>query len=75
MIERLKTWWHYLAEHRTKVVGICGVVAGCTQNYLESNNIAFIPQKWRGVLVAGFGAITFCVGLFNSIRMASRDEH
>lgn len=64
----------WLWDHRTKAIGVLGVVAGCTQSYLESNNIAFLPQKWHGVLVAGFGAITFCVGMYNSIRMSLRDR-
>lgn len=64
----------WIWAHRTKCIGILGVVAGCTQSYLESNDIAFLPQKWHGVLVGGFGAITFCVGLYNSVRNSLRDK-
>lgn len=67
-------WLAWLGAHKTKIVGICGIVAGCTQNYLEANNIAFLPAKWHGVLVASFGAITFMVGLYNSIRMTFKDN-
>lgn len=65
------TW---MWRHRTKCIGILGVIAGCTQNYLEANNIAFLPPKWHGILVAAFGAVTFCVGLYNSIRMSLKDQ-
>jgi hypothetical protein len=66
-----QAWFRWIWCHRTKCVGILGVIAGCTQNYLANNNIAFIPAAWHGVLLAIFGAVTFLVGLYNSVRDAA----
>jgi hypothetical protein len=72
MWARIKGWGRWLARHRTKMIGACGVGAGCVQNYLATNHIAVLPQKWHGILISAFGMIVFLVGLYNSLRMTMR---
>jgi hypothetical protein len=74
VIDWIKAQAHWIFCHRTKAIGILGIIAGMTQNYLETNNIAILPAHLRGILVATFGMITFLIGLYNSIRMSIEHE-
>lgn len=62
-------WLAWLWAHRTKIVGILAMGVGYAQNNLAQLGHV-LPPSWHGVLIAAFGIITFCIGLYNSIAAA-----
>lgn len=70
--DRLRALGLNLWNHRTKVIGVLGVVAGYLESFLETHSEIQLPA--RGVLLVFFGCIVFAVGFYNSLAAALSDD-
>lgn len=60
-------FWQFLADHRTKILGLAQAIVGAIMTYL-GNIQAFIKPLTYGLIMMGLGITTTIMGFFNSLR-------
>lgn len=65
MIARIKLWFAWLWDHRTKAIGVIGAGFGYAYDHQDKLG-TFIPVKRMAATMMIVGAVTFGIGLYNT---------